>query len=74
MADVCSTDYNGNELVAGDVVQIRAKVIGSAGGVGQVYLQILEPSGSPATWTRPRTGGAQTDVLPCFDANLVAKV
>ena len=63
-----AVDANGSSLAVGDIVAIRAKVMGDAGGVGIIYLQILEPGGDTV-----RTGAEQTDTLPVFDSSLCTK-
>lgn len=70
MPNPCTAvDANGSALNVGDTITITAKVVGDAGGQGMIYIRFIDPTTSAV-----RTGGQQSDVLPCFDANLCTKV
>lgn len=70
---VTAVDINGNGLVTGDLVTLRARVEGGAGGVGMVVLRLLSPATvSPFTVDTVRSGAFKADNI-IVDGNLIKR-
>jgi len=69
-----AVDISDNGLDVGDLVTLRAEVLGDAGGTNQVYLRFLRPAADDeGAVDTVRTGAEQTDVAPVFDAALILR-